>query len=370
MNVARATTTLTTLSDGKVLVAGGYDGTGPLPSAELFDPSDGTWTSTGSMSAGRGSHTLTLLLNGEVLVAGGFSPGVTDTAEIFSLDTERFTLSVTVTGPGTGTVTSDDEFINCGVDCSENYDSGSVVTLTAAAGAGSTFTGWSGDDCTGTDPCTLTIDAAKSVIATFVPSGRDLLVTAMTNPPSMASPGTLYLITQTTRNQGATATSISATRFYLSLDTVLNSGDKLLSRERVVPALEGGASDVGAHSAVTIPTNTALGTYFQLACADDKKVVVESNEGNNCRASVTTIQILKPDLLVTAVSNPPAQVAPGGKFNASDTVHNPSAVTAGASSTRYYLSLDAIKDAGDQLLSGSRKVDVLTSGASSAGNRR
>jgi hypothetical protein len=41
-----------------------------------------------------------------------------------------------------------------------------VVTLTATADTGSAFAGWSGD-CSGTGDCVLTVDAAKSVTATF-----------------------------------------------------------------------------------------------------------------------------------------------------------------------------------------------------------
>ena len=37
-------------------------------------PATGTWTATGSMSAGRYYHTATLLSNGRVLVAGGTTP--------------------------------------------------------------------------------------------------------------------------------------------------------------------------------------------------------------------------------------------------------------------------------------------------------
>ena len=48
-----------------------------------------------------------------------------------------------------------------------SYDADSIVTLTATPDASSQFTGWSGD-CSGTSvTCTVTMDAAKSVTATF-----------------------------------------------------------------------------------------------------------------------------------------------------------------------------------------------------------
>src|ERR1035438_5791848 len=65
-------TTATLLLDGRVLVAGGYDGANYLTSSEIFDPSTGTWTETSPMLMGRYKHTATLLPNGKVLVAGGF----------------------------------------------------------------------------------------------------------------------------------------------------------------------------------------------------------------------------------------------------------------------------------------------------------
>jgi len=75
-----------------------------------------------------------------------------------------YTLTVSKTGTGSGTVT--DTGINCGTDCSEAYNSGTSVTLTATPDANSTFAGWSGD-CSGTGTCTLTMNANKSTTATF-----------------------------------------------------------------------------------------------------------------------------------------------------------------------------------------------------------
>jgi len=72
LNTGRFQHTATLLPNGKVLVAGGEgSGTTWLASAELYDPSGGSWTATGSLNTGRYQHTATLLANGTVLVAGG-----------------------------------------------------------------------------------------------------------------------------------------------------------------------------------------------------------------------------------------------------------------------------------------------------------
>jgi len=81
MNAGREDAACTTLADGRVLVTGGSDGTSALSSAEVFDPSAGTWTAIpGGMSVARSGHTATLLPWGSVLIAGG-EPG--GTVELF-----------------------------------------------------------------------------------------------------------------------------------------------------------------------------------------------------------------------------------------------------------------------------------------------
>ena len=78
-----------------------------------------------------------------------------------------YTLSLAKIGTGTGTVTSTPAGINCGAICSTNFNADTSVTLTASAASGSSFTGWSGcNSATGTI-CNVTMNAAKSVTATF-----------------------------------------------------------------------------------------------------------------------------------------------------------------------------------------------------------
>ncbi len=78
LNLSRTEHTAALLPDGTVLVAGGIEGGGAgvsaSRSAELYDPTSGSWTSTGNMSGGRYGHTATLLTDATVLVAGGLNP--------------------------------------------------------------------------------------------------------------------------------------------------------------------------------------------------------------------------------------------------------------------------------------------------------
>jgi hypothetical protein len=78
-------------------------------------------------------------------------------------------LTVVKAGTGTGNVFSSPAGINCGSDCSESYENGTVVTLTASPTGNSDFGGWSGGACTGIGTCTVTMDASKTVTATFTP---------------------------------------------------------------------------------------------------------------------------------------------------------------------------------------------------------
>ena len=79
---------------------------------------------------------------------------------------QQNSLNVTKAGTGSGMVTSSPAGINCGSDCTEVYTAGTLVTLTAVPDNSSTFGGWSGA-CTGTGTCSVTMNGAKNVTATF-----------------------------------------------------------------------------------------------------------------------------------------------------------------------------------------------------------
>ncbi len=72
MHYVRCTLVAALLKSGKVLVTGGSkDCVDATNTAELYDPSTGTWAITGNMIYAGVFHTASVLTNGSMLVSGG-----------------------------------------------------------------------------------------------------------------------------------------------------------------------------------------------------------------------------------------------------------------------------------------------------------
>jgi hypothetical protein len=82
----------------------------------------------------------------------------------FTQNKTYYTLSATK--EGNGTINGSPAGISCGTICSHNYESGTSVNLTATADAGYSFSGWSGA-CTGTGPCSVSMNSNKAIRAIF-----------------------------------------------------------------------------------------------------------------------------------------------------------------------------------------------------------
>lgn len=106
MNAARVYDTATLLATGEVLFAGGAtNGSVMLSSAEFYNSSTGAFTPTGSMAAVRGGFGATRLQNGEVLVAGGAQvvPGsnILSSAELYDPSSGTFSATASMSAPRT-----------------------------------------------------------------------------------------------------------------------------------------------------------------------------------------------------------------------------------------------------------------------------
>jgi len=166
MDAAKSVTATFTLEQYTLTTATDGTGTGSL----ILDPAGGIYeygtavTVTHSADAG---STFTEWSgacsgNGSCVVTMDAAKTVTATFTLNSYD-----LSLMIDGTGTGSVNFTPPDSNCTADCAETYDHGTMVTLTATADDGSTFTGWSGGICSGTDACVITMDEEKNVTATF-----------------------------------------------------------------------------------------------------------------------------------------------------------------------------------------------------------
>jgi uncharacterized repeat protein (TIGR02543 family) len=160
----------------------------------------GTVTVTVSPSTNSGSVTQTVNSNGVIVFTAvpatgynfvnwtgtdGFvtsttnplpASNVTTTQKVTANFVQTFQLNVSKKGTGSGSVTPSTGSITwSGTTGTATYNYGTSVTLTATPNPGKIFTGWSGA-CTGRGTCTVTMNSAQSVSATFVPDITPILM--------------------------------------------------------------------------------------------------------------------------------------------------------------------------------------------------
>ena len=141
-----------------------YDYEGALPDEEGVSGLLNSYSPSGRLRPGQPYYFIVKAKDEFGLLDDNFIESSAVTVYLLDIETE-----------GSGTVTSEPAGINCGSNgssCIEDYLSGTEIVLTAMHDEGGTFLGWTGDKCSGTEDCIITLNNSTSVRASFCPTYR------------------------------------------------------------------------------------------------------------------------------------------------------------------------------------------------------
>ncbi|CAK0754286.1 conserved exported hypothetical protein [Gammaproteobacteria bacterium] len=277
-------------------------------------------------------------------------------------------LAAARTGTGNGTITSSPAGINCGSDCSEDYSSGTSVTLTATPASGSQFTGWSGDCSNSGNTCTVDMTAAKDVTASFALITYSLTINksgsgsgTVTSSPSGINCGTGCATSVRSYNGGTsvtlTASAASGSTFAgwsgsgcsgtgtctVALSTARTvtasfKANQTISALTFAPAtLTVGGTTTASATATSSLAVTFSSTTPSICTVNGRTVTAVSagtctiaanqtgNANYNAAPRITrnlTIAIPRPDFVVTGITLTPPSPTANGTFSVNVTVRN------------------------------------------------
>ena len=187
----------------------------------------------------------------------------------------------------------------------------------------------------------------NSLALTVLASTVDLLVQNAYLSPASVAPGGATAASCYLLNQGNALVNVATVGYYLSTNQVLDASDVLLGNTS--GSVYGGGY-ASRYANLTVPTGTAVGSYYILFVADYLNQVAETNETNN--VTTTPLQVVAPgvDLIISQAYLSPYTTASGNTVNSSCYIQNQGNSTASSSTVGYYLSTNQVLDASDVLL--------------------
>ena len=202
--------------------------------------------------------TLTATPNGDSIFTGwtGADSTTANTATV-AMNTNRtvnanFTLkthALTVAKIGGGTVTGNG--VNCGGDCTETFNAGTVVTLTATPATGYIFSSWTGADSANGSTCSVTMNAAKTVTANFTAQNYTLNIAKTGSGSGTVTSGSAGI------NCGGDCTESYPAGTVVTLTAAPTAGSSFT-------AWTGADTSTGTTCTVTMNGNKTVGASFTL----------------------------------------------------------------------------------------------------------
>jgi subtilase family serine protease/pimeloyl-ACP methyl ester carboxylesterase len=172
----------------------------------------------------------------------------------------------------------------------------------------------------------------------------DLTVSSLTVSSGSILPGGNLTLSFSIADIGNASANGTVAGIYININ-----GKLTLLSSLWTPALNPGGVFNSGNITVTLPSNIGAGNYSISVTADINGVIAESNEGNNSRAGSVNVLPMRPDLVVSGLGNLANPVV-GGNLKIDYAVANNTTAGAGTFYTRFYLSRDAVLDAGDTVL--------------------
>lgn len=180
--------------------------------------------------------------------------------------------TLTVSVSAGGSVSSSPAGIDCGADCSAQYSAATTVTLTATPAAGRVFGGWGGD-CSGTSrTCTLSMQQARTVTASFnapPPSSFTLAVAVTGNGAVRSQPAGI--------DCGSTCNAPFAANTSVTLSATPAAG-------QVFSGWGGACTGAGLACTVTMSQARSVSAVFAAAPPVQRTLTVTRSGGGSVRS--------------------------------------------------------------------------------------
>ena len=243
------------------------------------------------------------------------------------------------------------------------------ISLTAPSTAGTYYYGACVDAVADESDTTNNCSSAVSVTVSAPPpppppqTNPDLEVQSPSVNDNSLDTGASFALSATVRNDGDGAAAATTLRYYRSTDGTITTSDTSVGTD----AVGGLAAGATSPESISLTAPSTAGTYYYGACVD--AVTGESNTTNNCSGSVSVVVSesppqTNPDLAAGSPSVSDSSPTTGAAFTLSATVRNDGDASSGATTLRYYRSIDATITTADAEV-GTDAVGGLSAGATS-----